>query len=1006
MRQWKTTSNDVTAEQKKEKILEKIRELAAAYVPEWQFTTENPDIGSVIALLYADEMEENIRRYHTLLERDYVELMNMLGISLKPAFPAHSNVLMHLTPDTIPGFKLKKGTKLLGGPEEDANLIFETAHNLYITESQLRCAFMASGKNGKVIPLLGTFPPISYIKKQEIMPEKEQPGLSRYPFSLFRFEGEDYGKYGVLFFHPHLFDVRDNEILMEIEGAPELVSEIAAGKYRLFYYGEQGFEPVSGLRQAGENRLAFRKDGECQKVTEQGQECSVLLLEPGQIPKTSVLVSRIGFSSSGVEKTPDFLWNGTTELAPKSFLPFGEILSLYDEFYIGHEEYFSKPGARISLKFQLDFATHMVSIPVQQQEAELKVIKKKPKKDVQGAPAEIYADEISFSYYNGTGWRRLVTETPVQQIFARAQTSACEVSFLCPEDWRPLESDGFAGRSIRVQITRADNCFYQPAIHHYPIIRDMKITYSYQGRFESPSRLYGYQGSRKRDLTAAMTKNPKVPLFSISSYQDTALYLGFDKKMEDGPISLLFQIQEMEGYQTGNLTFSYSTRDGFSRLKISDHTDGLSHTGTLLFMPPSDMAKQTLEGQDTYWIRITDEKKYLEEHPAKQPVILDIQVNAVEVDNIDTMTEEAYYIDVFGPNMQFALNAQNILSLELWVNEIGLFSESEMKRMITEEPEKTKAEYSFMGEIEEFYVKWTEVDNFDCSLPGDRHYVVDRMNSRICFGDGVHVQIPRNTNGIAFKVILRRCDGKEANIPAGRITDSMGGLLFVDQVVNPVQAYGGMNMETLEEALHRGTSVLHARNRLVSAQDYEREALNFSRQIAQAKVIVGRKKDGSVEPGAISLVLLMQDYQEGEHSFLYIRQRLKEHLQQKCELTAESSEMDIVQPVFVEISVEAWVRVIREDDTFEVQQELKRVLEDYLNPIENDRWEIGRMVRKAQIELRLNMEKGKALLHRLMVTARYQDETGIHETDIEALTGNPYIVVTSGVHKIHFEQSN
>ena len=234
MRQWKTTSNDVTAEQKKEKILEKIRELAAAYVPEWQFTTENPDIGSVIALLYADEMEENIRRYHTLLERDYVELMNMLGISLKPAFPAHSNVLMHLTPDTIPGFKLKKGTKLLGGPEEDANLIFETAHNLYITESQLRCAFMASGKNGKVIPLLGTFPPISYIKKQEIMPEEEQPGLSRYPFSLFRFEGEDYGKYGVLFFHPHLFDVRDNEILMEIEGTPELVSEIAAGKYRLF----------------------------------------------------------------------------------------------------------------------------------------------------------------------------------------------------------------------------------------------------------------------------------------------------------------------------------------------------------------------------------------------------------------------------------------------------------------------------------------------------------------------------------------------------------------------------------------------------------------------------------------------------------------------------------------------------------------------------------------------------------------------------------------------------
>ena len=370
------------------------------------------------------------------------------------------------------------------------------------------------------------------------------------------------------------------------------------------------------------------------------------------------------------------------------------------------------------------------------------------------------------------------------------------------------------------------------------------------------------------------------------------------------------------------------------------------------------------------------------------------------------MSEEAYYIDVFGPNMEFALNAQNILSMELWVNEIGLFSESEMKRMLTEDPEHTKAEYSFLGEIEEFYVKWEEVDNFDRSLPGDRHYVIDRMNSRLHFGDGVHVQIPRNTKGVAFQVIMRRCDGEVANIGPGMIGDSLSGLMFVDQIRNPIQAYGGMNMETVEEALRRGTSTLNARNRLVSVQDYEREALNFSRQISQAKVIVGRKKDGSFHPGAVTMVLLMQDYREGEHSFLHIRQRLKEHLQEKCELAALGGEMEIVEPIFVEISVEAWVQVIRADDTFEVQQDLKRVLQEYLDPILNAGWDIGRMVKMAQIELRLNMEKGKALLHRLMVTARYQDETGRHETDLEALVGNPYVLVTSGVHKIHFEQSN
>jgi hypothetical protein len=238
------------------------------------------------------------------------------------------------------------------------------------------------------------------------------------------------------------------------------------------------------------------------------------------------------------------------------------------------------------------------------------------------------------------------------------------------------------------------------------------------------------------------------------------------------------------------------------------------------------------------------------------------------------------------------------------------------------------------------------------------------------------------------------------------IGDSLGGLMFVDRIYNPLQAYGGMNMETLEEALRRGTSILHSRNRLVSAQDYERETLNFSSQIAQAKVIVGRKKDGSLLPGAITIVLLMQDYKEGEHSFLHMRQRLRDHLMEKCELSVSGSELEIVEPIFVEISVEAWVQVIRADDTFEVQQELCRVLKEYLDPLKNAGWDIGRMIKPAQIELCLNMEKGKALLHRLMITARYQDDNGRHEADLEKLAGNPYVLVTSGTHKIHFEQNN
>lgn len=1015
MRQWKniTTSDYIMEEQSRADILDRIRSLAAAYVPEWQLDESNPDIGSVIALLYAEQAEENSRRYNTLLERDYVELMNMLGVSLRPAFPAHSVVLLQLAQDTIPGFRLKKGMKLLGG-RGDAGLVFETAHSIYVTESRLRCAFMASGRDGKVIPLFGEFPPVSYVKGEvdrkesaDKEDEKEEEAASAaYPFSLFDFRGEGYGKYGLLFAHPYLFDVQENDILMEITSAPDFVREIAEGKYRLSYYGETGFVPVTDIRQESESCLAFRKAGKCRRVTEQGRDCSLLLLEPETIPKESVLVERIGFSSAGEGRTPEHLWNGTTELTADCCKPFGETISQYAELYIGHEDYFSKTGARLTVRFRLDFATHLIRISRQQEESELKIIKRKPKKDAEGVPAEVYADEISLSYFNGTGWRRLETEAPVQQLFSSAEAGSCEFSFICPGDWQPTEVGGFFGRSVRLQVTKADNCYYQPALHHYPVIRDMKISYSYQGRFEGPVSMVSFQGSRRRELTAAMAGDPMTPVFSTSYYRKDALYLGFDQKMEDGPVSLLVQVQETEGCQSGRLTFSYSTREGFSRLKLSDHTDGLSHTGTLLFMPPPDMAKRTLEGQEAYWIRIADEKEAQEENPARRPVVCGIHVNAVEVDNIDTQTEEAYYIDVFGPNMEFALNGQNILSLELWVNETGQFSESEMRRMLAEDPLHTRAEYSFLGEIEAFYVKWQEVDNFDRSLPGDRHYVVDRMNSRLRFGDGVHVQIPRNTQGIAFLVVMHRCDGELANLEPGAISDSLGGLLFVERICNPVPSYGGMNMETVEEALRRGTSLLNARNRLVSVQDYEKEALNFSGQIAQAKVIVGRRKDGTVCPGAVTMVLLMQDYRDGEQSFLRMRKRLKEHLQKKCELTALGGELEITEPVFVEISVEAWVQVLHADDSFEVQQDLKRVLEEYLDPLCNTGWDIGRMVKKAQLELRLNMEKGRALLRRLLVTAGYRDESGFHETDIEALADNPYVLVTSGAHKIHFEQGN
>lgn len=1031
MKQWKTTSSNdyIIDSRNKAQILAKFKELAASYTPEWQFDPDDPDIGTILAMLFSDQLEEHIKRYNSTLETDYVELANMLGISPRPAYPAHSIVLMNMIRDTIPGQRLKKGTKLIGSEDEENPIIFETAHSVYLTEARLATAFMASGLTGKVIPLKGDFAPLSFItgklvkteeeesldeaealedvqalenRQEPVEEDEEAAAKGLQPFNLFDFSGQGYGLNGLMMYHSHLFDEVDNDIYMELKDGEPLACDIVSGKYDLLYYTKDGFLPITDIRLENNRFIVFKKDKECARIKEAGKEFSALLLRPKNVVEKNVTVSDVRFSSSGKARRADYIGNGNNELDALDFRPFGNNLALYSEFYIGHK-YFSNPGALVSIDFDLSFMQNVVKMPEAQEDGSLKIIKRKQKKDTVGAVAEVHADEVSFEYYNGKGWKKLPLKTPSASLFKDKEAGHCQLEFDCPEDLKPMETGSYMGPCIRVQLLRADNCYFQPALHHSPIIKNLTVSYTYKHHFARPERLISFVGSKQYDVTHRMEENDACPVLFRSPYNDTALYLGFDRKMEDGPIGLFFKLDETDVESIGRLRFYYSSRKGFTRLKITDRTDGMNHTGTVLFMPPADMAKKSFEGNEAYWIKIEDEDNFLEKNPGFRPTIIQIEPNAVEADNIETMAEEEYYIDAFEPDMSFPLSANGILSVDVWVNETGTFSQVEMNNLLLDRPYQVYAEKDIRGEIRDFYIKWKEVDNFDHSHAGDRHYVIDRINNRIIFGDGVNVAIPKNTTGVAFKTIVHCCDGKAGNLQINAVDDSMSNIQFLEEIRNPIQAYGGMDMETLDDALRRGTALLNSRKRLISTIDYERAVLDYSHSIVQAKAITGAKKDGTYDPAAVSLVLLMEDYKDGRFSFINIRRRLKDYLKSSCELSVTDDKLSIVEPIFMEVSVEAWIKVVSADDSFEVQQRFIDILDKYLDPVENTNWEIGQDVVSSQIELRLNMEKGSALIRKMMITCRYKDENGWHEAELDAMRGNPYTIVTSGNHKIHFE---
>ena len=193
-----------------EDIHNQIKDLAASYVPEWNFTTSNPDIGSVLALLFANQMGKNVNRFNDMLERYRTELINLMEISPLPARPAETTILMNVATEADEGVSIPKASKFLADTEE-GKIVFETAFPVHLTPSRLRTVFMTSGISGRILSLMGNLQRKSYIESQNDTVSDEEDVLMK-PFSLFQFAEEGLERQAVVLYHSHIFDVEDETI--------------------------------------------------------------------------------------------------------------------------------------------------------------------------------------------------------------------------------------------------------------------------------------------------------------------------------------------------------------------------------------------------------------------------------------------------------------------------------------------------------------------------------------------------------------------------------------------------------------------------------------------------------------------------------------------------------------------------------------------------------------------------------------------------------------------------
>ncbi|MCR5482479.1 MAG: hypothetical protein K6F52_06755 [Clostridia bacterium] len=995
-----------------EDIYKEIDRLAKSYTPEWKFDTENPDIGSTIGMIFAEQLSDNIRKTNQVMERYRVEFVNLLDLSILPAIPAEGTVVMKTISPTVEGTYVPAGTKLMGTSENGNSIVFETDQTMYVASVSIDYVMGLSKEQGKIIPYLGQADRINPLRESDYATEEPAEsgeetvsGQDEYtrPLYLFDYRNEGVSQNTLVIYHDSIFDVGENGriTLRFLNLANEEYPNLAdPQQYSWKYYRNGRLENFENVSYA-DGCFILETDNEIERLSIRGKEYQCIAIEAEKPFESVVSVDKIEMASEAEDVIPEFICYDNTQLDTQKFYPFGETAALYSECYIAENRILGQRGSVISLDFDLEYTEKLVTMTPEAEEAELKIIKRK-RKTVFGETYRTKVEKVVFEYFNNKGWVKLDCSENYEELFKGDNEGHVHLEFECPDDMAPFQAGGYEGRLFRIRIVQADNCYLMPCYHTMPLISNMRLAYKYSRNWQIPVFADTVTGRYKKDITLDMAKDESAKIFEPVNVGEEALAIGLTKRPQGEPFSLYFLLNDNTNYRSKKLKFLYSSLSGFKQMKVIDLTDGLRKSGLIMMIAPSDFAAVEIEGVRRFWIKIVDEEETLHRFDNTNPYIRHIYINGINIVNREKMQEIDLFLDNTEANAEFSLPYENILNADVFVNERNSLSLAEMQELQQKFPNDVRTEYDYLGNMRNFFVRWSEVQNFDCSKPEDRHYVLDRMSNTLKFGNGVNVRIPQaNRMEPTLKVSVSCCNGEEANLPSDAVTNPVGRIPFIGTITNPAEITGGSNIERYEAALKRGSGIFSSKNRMVSYLDFEREAISNFSQIHSAKCVSGMDFEGTAADNEITMVVLTKEYKKGTRAFEGIAEKLREKLLTNNEYVL--NKVNIVEPVFVKLEADIWINTDDYEHIFDIQNNFLRELNEFIDPITGcygNGWEIGRLPAPHQLRLIMKRAENNVVVRYYTITASYQDRDGWHEVDYNEMKPTPFMIAVNGQHKV------
>ena len=166
-------------------------------------------------------------------------------------------------------------------------------------------------------------------------------------------------------------------------------------------------------------------------------------------------------------------------------------------------------------------------------------------------------------------------------------------------------------------------------------------------------------------------------LICLPSSSSHYIYLGFDKKIESGPILIYVSVIEERNYDDvgEKLNFYYNSVTGWKKLYVEDGTNYFTRKGFLKLFLPSDFQAHALFGNSLYWIKVEDSANFYELQPLRIPKVHSFILNTVSCINAYAIEDELLAKDEKTTNEYKFVFSKNPLTLienkreQIWVKE-------------------------------------------------------------------------------------------------------------------------------------------------------------------------------------------------------------------------------------------------------------------------------------------------------------------------------------------------